>query len=204
MTAVSKTFNPALPILGTVLEQPTRADLRDVRCFKYADYDYVYNNCENDYVRHILDRMPVMNKHKRVLIDIKVHDLQLDYVSCVPGWHLDGSINPKGLPKRPETFTLFVTGQAARTRFLAESIKLDVKESWDFATMNCHCAKMIPKDHPEWAIPSCQFGTYSDNYFHRGSSSLGTERRLLVRTAETDIIQPQNRIYTPYTHVNSN
>lgn len=200
MTAVTRTFNPGLPIAGSTLEQPTEVHLRDVRCFKYASYSYVYSQCENDYVRYVLDRIPVFNKHKRVLIDVKIHDLKPNNVACVPGWHLDGSINPKNLPKRPETFTIFVTGQRALTAFLAEPIKLDVEEEWNFATMSRSCARMVPEDHPAHVISSCQFGTYNDTYFHAGQPATGYERRLLVRTTETDIIKPQNKIYTPHTH----
>jgi len=199
-TVVTKTFNATLPLAGAVLEQPTEAELRDVRCFKYADYDYVYGQCGSDYVRHVLDCIPILNKHKRVLIDVKVHDLKPSNVPCVPGWHLDGSVNPEGLPKRPETLTIFVTGCMALTKFLDEPIKLDVTEGLNFAAMNRVCARMIPKDHPTHTISSCQFATYNDTYFHTGTAAQGVERRLLVRTTETDIIKPQNRIYTPHTH----
>lgn len=194
------TFNPNLPKLGERLEQPTEAELRDVRCFKYADYRYAYEHCGNDYVRHVLDRINIIGKHKRVLIDIKIHDLKPEEVACVPGWHLDGSINPKKLPKEPENFTLFITGTHARTQFLDVPIVLDVKDEWSFAAMSRACSRKIPDNHPTWSIPGCQFGTYDDHYFHRGQAATKKERRLLVRTTETDIIAPQNRIYTPYTH----
>lgn len=197
---VSRTFNPCLPDLGKRLEQPTAADLRDVRCFKYADYRYAYDNCGSDYVRYVLDEIPVFNQHKRVLIDIKVHDLDPDEVACVPGWHLDGSINPNGLPKKAETLTLFVTGDGARTEFLAEPHESLVDDKWSFAMMSRMVSDEILPNHPTWEIPSCTFGTYDDHYFHRGKKATKKERRLLVRTTETDIITPRNKIYTPYKH----
>lgn len=193
-------FNPGLPQLGVELRAPRQAELEDVRCFKYADYDYAYANCENEYVRHVLDQIPILGGHKRVLIDIKVHDLEPGEIPCVPGWHLDGSINPKKLPKKPEILTLFVTGSSALTEFLAEPITLDVKDQWDFAVMSRYCSRQVPNDYPVWTMPSCTFGTYDDHYFHRGAVATKRERRLLVRTTETDIIAPQNKIYTPYKH----
>lgn len=196
----NQTFNPRLPDLGRRLEQPAAADLRDVRCFKYADYQYAYDNCGSDYVRHVLDEIPVFHQHKRVLIDIKVHDLDPNEVACVPGWHLDGSINPKKLPKKPETLTLFVTGDGAKTEFLEIPIDLEVKDDWSFAMMSRACSARVPEDYPTWEIPGCTFGTYDDHYFHRGKKATKKERRLLVRTTETDIVTPRNKIYTPYKH----
>lgn len=193
-------FNPDLPKLGARLQQPVRSELRDVRCFKYADYKYALDNCGNDYVRYVLEQIPIYGNHERVLIDIKVHDLEPEDVPCVPGWHLDGSINPKNLPKEPEVFTLFVSGAYARTEFLAQPIVLDVEDSWNFATMSKRCSRLVPEDDPTWSIPSCQFGTYDDHHFHRGKPARSKERRLLIRTTETDIIQPKNCIYTPYKH----
>ena len=193
-------FNPGLPQLGAALRAPRQTELEDVRCFKYADFEYAYANCENDYVRYVLDQIPIFGKHERVLVDIKVHDLEPGEIPCVPGWHLDGSINPKNLPKKPETLTLFVTGGTALTEFLAMPITLPVGDEWSFASMSRRCARQIPKSHPVWTIPGCTFGTYDDHYFHRGAIAMERKRRLLVRTTETDIITPQNKIYTPYTH----
>jgi len=198
-------FNLVSPKLGRVLISPYPADteLASVRCFKYADYDYAYRNCANSYVRSVLDKIPILGNHKRVLIDIKVHDLKLGEIPCVPGWHLDGSINPKNLPKRPEVFTLFITGGYevdSTTQFLDLPITLEVEDSWNFATMSQKCSRLIPIDYPTWSVPTRQFVTYSDLHFHRGKAATRLQKRLLIRTTETDIITPQNRIYTPYTH----
>lgn len=193
-------FNPNLPLIGACLVPPNDADLSCIDCFKYADYDYVRSVCQNDYVRYVLDHIPIFGKHKRVLIDVKVHELEVGNVACVPGWHLDGSINPKKLPKQPETFSLFVTGQHALTEFLGAPITMDIDPKLDFAMKSNMCATRIPNNHPVWTMPSCQFGTYDDRYFHRGKVVTGNECRLLVRTTETDIIEPKNRVYIPYTH----
>jgi len=195
---VKHTFNPHFPGLDDKLSAPSENDILNVVSFKYADYDYVYKYCDNDYVRYVLNNIPIFGQHKRVLIDLKVHDLKPEFVPCVPGWHLDGSINPKKLPKQPEIFTLFVTGEHSLTEFLTKEIQLEVNDRWDFAMMSKACSRLVPKDYPSQSIPSCQFASYGDHYFHRGKLSTGYERRLLVRTTETDIIEPQNKIYTPY------
>lgn len=194
------TFNPGLPTLGAELTQPSPTELRDVRCFKYAELEWARRECGSDYVRYVLDNIPIFGKHKRVLIDIKIHDLKPVETPCAPGWHLDGSINPRNEPKQPELLTLFVTGEHARTEFLRDPISLPVKDGCDFAVMSRSCCRLIPEGYATWQIPSCTFGTYGDHHFHRGTPATGYERRLLVRTTETDIIKPQNKIYTPYTH----
>lgn len=121
-------FNPTLPVLGKLLPPPTEEDLQGVVSFKYADFDYAYRECGSDYVRHVLESAPIQGNHKRVLVDIKIHDLKHGEYPCVPGWHLDGSANIRDLPKRPEIFSLFVTGDHARTEFLRRPIELGVKE----------------------------------------------------------------------------
>ncbi len=198
-------FNLCSPELGDVLlfPYPVEVELANVRCFKYADYEYAYRNCANSYVRHVLDKMPILGKHKRVLIDIKIHDLKPGEIPCIPGWHLDGSINPKDLPKRPEVFTLFITGEYgvdSTTQFLDLPIRLSVEDSWNFATMSRKCSRLIPTNYPIWSMPASQFVTYGDFHFHRGKAATHSQKRLLIRTTETDIITPQNRIYIPYTH----
>lgn len=194
------TFNPTLPKYGVSLEAPSINDIANVSCYKYADIEYVLSVCDNAYVKYVLNKIPIFNKHKRVLIDIKVHDLSTGDYACIPGWHLDGSINPYNLPKKPETFTLFVTGVAALTEFLAKPISFEIDESLDFAARSNLYSRKIPKCHPVTSIPSVTFATYDDSYYHRGKASSGNERRLLIRTTETDIIAPKNSIYTPYRH----
>ncbi len=194
-------FNANLPTIRRAVPGPSDSELKDVRCFKYADYDYVYRNCANDYIRYVLDHIPIFGRHKHVLLDVKVHDLKQGQIPCVPGWHLDGSINPKNLPKRPEVFTLFVTGSNARTEFFSEPIRIEVEDSWNFATMSRKCSRFVPQlTLAVWTAGYCQFVTYDDHHFHRGRRATGNEKRLLIRTTETDIITPQNRIYIPYTH----
>lgn len=197
---IRKIFNPTLPGLSKTLEQPNNLEFKNIQCFKYADYNHVWNRCDNDYVRYILSQIPIFNKHKYVLIDLKVHNLKIGETPCLPGWHLDGSINPKRLPKQPEVMTLFVIGTTARTEFLAKQITLDIPDRYNFAMMSKFGAQLIPKTYPVFTIPSCTFVTYTDSYFHRGSAASISECRLLIRTTETDIIEPQNRTYTPYTH----
>lgn len=197
LNTIKKSFNKSRPQLQDSLEPPTLKDLEGIQCFKYADCDFVYAQCENDYVKYVLSRIPIFNKHKRVLVDIKVQDLVEGDYPCLPGWHLDGSSNKRNLEKKPETFTLFVTGSHACTEFVDEPIELDIDASWDFSEISKNCSKQIPESVNTWALPSCRFGTYDDSFFHRGPKSRGNERRLLIRTTETDILRPKNSIYQP-------
>ena len=197
----TKIFNPTLPTVLAPrfrIRPPFLHELNHIKCFKYADINYAFEQSDN-YVRAILSSIPIFNKHKRVLIDIKLHNLTKGETPCTPGWHLDGSICPKGQTKTPERFTLFVTGESCLTEFLADPFEHEVREQDTFMDF-VRLGKKIKKDHRIYTIPSCTFVSYDDTYFHRGAIAKDKEARLLIRTTETDIIPAQNKIYTPYTY----
>ncbi len=176
-------------------------ELKNIYCHKYADVDYARTNCNSDLVRTIIDNAPIENRHKRVLVDIKVHSITKGQYACTPGWHLDGSINPKGLEKKPEIHHIFVASKHALTEFVDTPVDLEVNPTWNFAQISKNVGAALNElVLPVFMIPSCHFITYDDTFFHRGAQATGDELRLLVRVTETDIIEPQNRIYTPYTH----
>jgi len=175
--------------------------LRKIVCLKYADYDYVMDVCESDMVRQILRNAPIEGNHTRVLVDVKVHDLKKGQHTCLPGWHLDGSNTPEGFEKRPEVHHLFVASAFALTEFLDTPIDIPIDPSWTFADRSRKIGALLDEmDLPAFTIPNCNFVTYDDTFFHRGAQATGDELRLLVRVTETDVIKPQNRVYTPYTH----
>lgn len=176
-------------------------ELRGVASFKYADYHYVMDVSSN-LVRHVLKHAPIENKHRNVLVDVKLHELKRGQYACVPGWHLDGSINhPEMEDKRPELHHLFVASQFARTEFIDMPFELHVDPKWTFAERSNKIGGILDEmSVPIFTIPNCTFVTYDDTFFHRGAQATGDELRLLIRVTETDVIKPQNRIYTPYTH----
>ncbi len=150
-------------------------DVRDIppEDFKYADVDYVYPRTSG-LVKTIIENAPLTNKFKRVLIDIKVQDLHPDICSCVPGWHLDGSM------REIEVHHLCVLN-GPQTEFIDQPI-------WD---------KQIPD---EVAVRPAREGfitTFTSLDFHRGVYATKPTRRLLVRLTETNIIQPRNNPQPP-------
>jgi len=177
------------------------AELKEIVSVKYADYRYAMDVCRSDLVRNILRFAPTEGNHKRILVDIKVHDLKRGEFTCVPGWHLDGSNNPQNLDKRPEIHHLFVASRFALTEFMDMPLDISIDPSWTFAERSKKLGKLLDEmDIPVFTIPNGRYVTYDDSFFHRGKQATGDEIRLLVRVTETDVIEPQNKIYVPYTH----
>jgi len=191
--------NPLWSALGNDPSGLLNDTLRRIVSFKYADY--VMDMCQSDLVRQILRHAPIENKHRRVLVDVKMHDLKKGQHTCLPGWHLDGSMNPEGIEKKPELHHLFVGSMFCRTQFLDSPLDIPIDPSWTFAERSKKLGALLDDMILSiFTIPNCHFVTYDDTFFHRGAQSEGDELRLLVRVTETDVIHPQNRIYTPYTH----
>lgn len=193
--------NPIWSALGNDPDGYLNDALRKIISLKYADLNYAMDVCESDMVRQILRHAPIENRHERVLVDIKVHDLKKGQHTCVPGWHLDGSIDPDGIKTKGEVHHLFVASRFCRTLFLDSPLDIPVDPSWTFAERSKKIGALLDDMILSvFTIPNCRFVTYDDTFFHRGAQSEGDELRLLIRVTETDVIKPQNRVYTPYTH----
>lgn len=149
--------------------------------FKYADAEHVYRRT-NPLVQHIIECAPLTNRFKRVLIDIKVQDLHPEICSCLPGWHLDGSM------QEIEVHHLCVLN-GPQTEFINEPLHLP--------GIYPDIVQMIPASA---AVVSTREGfitTYTSMDFHRGVYATKPTRRLLVRLTETNIIQPRNKPQPP-------
>ncbi|MFY0656247.1 MAG: hypothetical protein JXR12_05790 [Neptunomonas phycophila] len=179
-------FNEQRPIALKELEFPT-PDLYPTRMFKHADINFAYEN-SNDYVKYVLDSVKTENKHRRILVDVKVHNLSVGEYPCLPGWHCDTTafIDEKG---KPENLYLIAVGDN-RTEFLANPFE------WNSDTMDQRkIARHIPKDAPVVSIPNstiCKFGRYD---FHRGPCSTVAGTRILIRVLESDIVTPRNKSF---------
>lgn len=159
--------------LGTV-------DVRDLppEDYKYADVDYVYPRT-NGLVKHIIETAPLTTGglYKRVLIDIKVQDLHPEICSCLPGWHLDGSM------QEIERHHLCVLN-GPQTEFINESLFLDRHH-------------LIPEDVEITTAREGFITTFTTLDFHRGVYATKPTRRILVRLTETNFIQPRNKPQPP-------
>lgn len=153
-------------------------DVRDFppEDFKYADVDFVYPRT-NGLVKTIIETAPLTNRFKRVLIDIKVQDLHPEICSCLPGWHLDGSM------QEIEVHHLCVLN-GPQTEFINEPLFLDQHHN-------------IPDDVAVAPAREGFITTFTSLDFHRGVFATKPTRRLLVRLTETNIIQPRNKPHPP-------
>lgn len=185
------TFNKTIPQLGKTFPQPLSDDFPTIQ-FKYASFEHAYKNT-TDYVRDILTAAPVKNKHKHVVVDIKITDIEKNKPPCLPGWHCDTVIDPFN-ETQPENHYLFVSGQASLTEFIGSPITLEVDAQLKQQKLLASFREQIDNiEHLVWKMPSCQLGFYGRFHFHRGSIGLFDEKRLLVRITETDILLPRNR-----------
>jgi hypothetical protein len=144
--------------------------------FKYADLEFVYPRT-NWLVQRIANTAPITGRFKRVLIDIKVQDLHPDICSCIPGWHLDGSM------QEVEVHHLCVLN-GPQTEFIDEPLFLDREHR-------------IPNEVKVRSAREGFITTFTSLDFHRGVYAAAPTRRLLVRLTETNIIQPRNKPHPP-------
>lgn len=203
-------FNPSLPIMGQHLtldqsmprewrylgnsrnKQQAALCLVNRKSFKYASIEYAINN-SSDLVAHIIKQAPLAHKHKRVVVDVKYHDMKRDTYACIPGWHLDGSENTRGLDKKPELHHLFVAGDHALTEFISHPIDIPVPENTKFSTISKEVGAALDQTEVGiFQIPNCRYVTYDDKYFHRAAKAVDNGPRLLIRLTETDVIEPRN------------
>ena len=185
MGTKSFTFNSTPYTLGPSLRAPSEEDLPMV-FFKYAPIDYVREN-SNAYVNHVLNNMPIQHKHRRVLVDVKLHDLNEGDVPCIPGWHCDSIVDPFH-KSRPEVHHIFVTGAGCLTEFMKSLVELNIEKDDMFNSLRRQLKRKQGLE--TFHVDSCRIMSYSRFSFHRGVSAKKKEKRLLIRVTESDIIKP--------------
>lgn len=179
-------FNEQRPIALQELEIPT-PDLFPDKLFKNADINFVYEQ-SNQYVKYVLDSVKTENRHRRILVDVKVHNLEVGQHPCIPGWHCDTTLefDERG---KPENHFLIAVGDN-RTEFLADPFEWN-----DYSRNQRHIASNIPDNVDVISIPNstvCKFGRYD---FHRGPRATVAGPRILIRVSETDIVTPRNKSF---------
>jgi hypothetical protein len=202
-------FNPSLPLVGQTLtldesmprewryfginlQKSQTSHLFVNNSFKYASIEYAMKN-SNDLVTHIIKQAPLSNKHKRVVVDVKYHYMRRGHYACIPGWHLDGSENTRGLDKKPELHHLFVAGDHALTEFISHPVDIPIPENTKFSTISKEVGAALDQlNVGVFQVPNCRFVTYDDKYFHRAGKAVDNGPRILVRLTETDVIEPRN------------
>lgn len=173
---------------GARWPQPGLDDL-PMASFKHAALERVRDET-TDYVRAVLDAVPLRGGHRRVVVDVKVSQILPGRYPCLPGWHCDSVLDPDH-PSRPEVHHLFVSGAACLTEFVAAPVALEVGPAASpQAFLRDLQRQLAALDPPVRAVPSCQLVEYGRFDLHRGARGRAHELRLLVRVSETDVIEP--------------
>lgn len=170
-------------LIGKEYVQPGKDDF-PATSYKNADIEVVLENT-TDYVRDIIGGVKLLNTHRHVLVDVKVHDLGISDIPALPNIHMDFCRNP--IERRPdEIHNLFVSGSAALTEFLTNDI-------WVFCpeTGNVNWNKILANTHFS-PIKSCVIHTYGE-HVHKAVPAKFPEKRLLVRVTETSRVEPSNK-----------
>jgi hypothetical protein len=166
-----------------------------ITSFKDASIEFARKNT-NSIVKYIIDHAPVRNQHVRILIDVKIHYMEVGGYTCMKGWHLDGSVNAKSIPKKPEVHHLFIAGVCGHTEFLDTKVDLPIDESLNFVQISKKVGGALDNTEglPVFAVPNSQYVTYGDHDFHRPAKIMQSGYRLMVRVTETDVLEPRNKI----------
>jgi hypothetical protein len=191
-------FNPGRPIKGEALE-PYYFDASErsrIVCYKNGDFDTVRSNCNHDYLRYVIDSLPEKQGFKYRLLDVKFHVLEANECTCIPGYHLDGSIRTTMQDgENGEQYTLFIAGpEETATEFLDQPLVTEVNPAWSFKEISENVSKAVPKGAKGRRITPFVAHSYDYRYLHRGAVVVKPAVRLLVRQAFSNNIRPSNQI----------
>lgn len=160
--------------------------------WKYASLRHVLDHeTTNETLRDIISQAPLIGNHKRILVDVKVQNLEPSQTSCIPGWHLDGPGNPLH-PSSKERHHLYIHEEGGETEFIAEAFYLNISQTMSMKEI----VDMIPDGLPVMKVKPRRFTSFTRFDFHRGINVAKPMKRLLVRLTETDVIKPNNVPYT--------
>lgn len=177
-------LDPLKPIQIGMVKPPTLAQLDGQISMKYADFNKAVQ-VSNPYVAFILNRITIPKIYRRTLVDVKVSDLKVGELPCLPGWHLDCTMEPErdGLP---ETHFLLVSGAGCRTKFVNSPIKIPIKNGRLFGVNEA-----VKNQKPDiWKIRENVVTRYNRYNLHAPSPAETEGRRLLIRVTCCDFITP--------------
>lgn len=148
--------------------------------YKFASMKFVMAN-SNETVRSILSQIPVAGNHKNVLVDVKVHDLEVGVTPALPHWHFDCVKDPRD-ESLEEVHHLFIT-EGCSTEFLGEDTEFDLPYGFNHSIFN-HLNGVKIKPYKVY--------TYG-RHLHRATKAVKKCKRLLIRVTESNLIKPNNR-----------
>jgi hypothetical protein len=178
--------------------RPTFTEIGDID-FKNLDPISVKNCRLDDYLKHnsspITDYLNQMSPlfDGDILVDVKFHSLTEGSITCIPGWHIDGSLLTS-VNFKPEQYLLYVCGDSAMTEFCEDIITVP-KSRDSIKAIHRYEASKISQLKSGWNAK------YDATNMHRGTQSATTGERLLIRMMTSHVIKGssyESSIFTPF------
>jgi hypothetical protein len=161
------------------MRMTTMSDLPDVD-YKFASLDFIKKNT-TDYVRMILDRVPIVGEHRNILVDSKVHYLKKGQTPALPHWHFDCVGDPRD-EALEENHHLFIT-EGCSTNFLKEEVEIDLPFGFSHSIFN----GLVGQKIEPYRIYSYR------RHLHQATPAEKDCVRLLIRVTESNLIKPNNK-----------
>lgn len=181
----TKLINPEQPQVIMKLTPPTIEELGTQISFKYVLLNQALEH-SSPTIRKIIESVPIVGEYKYNLVDVKVKKLNRGEFPCLPGYHLDCTMNPDHKTK-PEIHHIYIFGCNCKTKFVVSPIIIPFQ---DDKLVNVDAA--ILKQNPN-IIELDEETLYRYNRFNLHAPSVAQSNgfRLLIRVTETDLITPR-------------
>jgi hypothetical protein len=118
--------------------------------------------------------------YKYYLVDVKLHQLRVGQIPCIPGWHVDGG------PDIPSQYALCALGSSL-TQFNLSPLSYFYKDMKTFCSQ-FKDVSVAPKDI--LTLKSGDIVLYENLNVHRGMPATYDGPRLLIRVMGSDKIKP--------------
>ena len=181
------TFNTEPPI-ESLVKLPDDWSVPNVG-WSNAPIAHVYDQT-SDFVRAIIDQVPLIGEHKSVLLTLKLQSLSAGSFSDTRTWHCDGwgrRRSPEN-QTRPEYNHLFILG-GAPVEFVARPTQLRWMRGYSIDRLWKQIQDKDYGDLPARAVRIGVFNTYDCFDLKRGVKAKEPLTRLLIRVTETDAIR---------------
>ncbi len=218
---IKMTFNRNPIVTAGTIEQPSMDEVRNTPQLFNASLDDALKY-GGDLTREAIGAMNLRLDKRHVIVDTKVHMLMPGFYPAIPGWHTDAAprgpesnpLNSQG-PNPPNLFLqeenssprfhLLVTGEGARTDFIAErDIDLLIPDEPDTSLYkrmtdyikNCSYS-FAPAEYPKFTyitIPTCTVWEWNWWEVHTAVPATKNEWRFLIRVTETDYSEPESNL----------